>query len=183
MLLTSRISFRRYLADRAVVTATVAALSVTAVGASTAQAYPGTPLVMQAQTVKSASPAALALAKARTLVGKSYRRGGLGPYSYDCSGSTLTAWRAAGVALPRIPRDQYLHLTPGAVRLPLSERRPGDLVFYSRTGNPARIYHVAILLDRDHILNAGSRGLTILPLNLKGQLSRDLMPEVVRPAP
>ena len=184
MLSTSPLSFRRRLANRAVVATTVAALSATAVGASQAQANPVESLATQAQTVELISRASLAVARAHTLAGKAYRRGGLGPNSYDCSGSTLTAWRAAGVELPRVPRDQYLHLTPGAVRVPLSERQAGDLVFYSRSpGNPDRIYHVAILVDRDNVLNAGRRGLRVQPLYLNRQLNHDLMPMVVRPAP
>ena len=172
-------SIGRRLAIRAFSAATAAALSVTAVGVSAAQANPGKMLATHAQTVESVSPAALAVAQAWALVGKPYRWGGVGPRAYDCSGSTLTSWRAAGVELPRTSRDQYQYLTPGAVRLPVSERQAGDLVFFSsRPGNPARIYHVAILLDRDHMMTAGRAGLRVVPFH---EGLRNLMPEIVRP--
>lgn len=47
-----------------------------------------------------------ALAFARSQIGKPYVWGATGPSSYDCSGLTQAAWRAAGVDLPRTTWDQ-----------------------------------------------------------------------------
>lgn len=47
-----------------------------------------------------------ALAFARAQIGKPYVWGAMGPGSYDCSGLTQAAWKAAGVILPRTAYDQ-----------------------------------------------------------------------------
>jgi cell wall-associated NlpC family hydrolase len=67
-----------------------------------------------------------ALAFARAQIGKPYVWGAAGPGSYDSSGLTQAAWKAAGVALPRAVRDQ----AGAGRRVPLSEALPGDLVFF-----------------------------------------------------
>ncbi len=53
--------------------------------------------------------------------------GATGPDSYDCSGLTGAAYRAAGVALPRTSRQQWYagpHVELGALA-------PGDLLFWA----------------------------------------------------
>ncbi|MFF9125998.1 NlpC/P60 family protein [Streptomyces sp. NPDC014889] len=74
-----------------------------------------------------ASRADQALAFAREQIGKPYVWGAAGPGSYDCSGLTQAAWKAAGVTLPRAARDQ----AQAGTAVPLSEARPGDLVFFA----------------------------------------------------
>lgn len=58
--------------------------------------------------------------------GKPYASGAEGPHAYDGSGLTARAWAKAGHGIPRTTRQQWRRLT----RVPLSELRPGDLVFY-----------------------------------------------------
>ncbi|MEZ7004464.1 NlpC/P60 family protein [Streptomyces sp. AD55] len=70
--------------------------------------------------------AAKALDFARAQRGKPYVWGATGPGSYDCSGLTQAAWKAAGVSLPRTTYDQV----GAGTTVPLSEARPGDLVFF-----------------------------------------------------
>lgn len=53
-----------------------------------------------------ATKAEKALAFARAQIGKPYVWGATGPDSYDCSGLTQAAWKAAGVTLPRTTYDQ-----------------------------------------------------------------------------
>ncbi|MFF4827373.1 C40 family peptidase [Streptomyces sp. NPDC001312] len=72
-----------------------------------------------------------ALAFAREQIGKPYVWGAAGPGSYDCSGLTQAAWKAAGVTLPRAARDQ----AQAGTTVPLSEARPGDLVFFAFFGD------------------------------------------------
>ncbi|MFE4419351.1 C40 family peptidase [Streptomyces sp. NPDC056817] len=72
-----------------------------------------------------------ALAFAREQIGKPYVWGAAGPGSYDCSGLTQAAWKAAGVTLPRAARDQ----ARAGTAVPLSEARPGDLVFFAFFGD------------------------------------------------
>ncbi|MBB6550651.1 NlpC/P60 family protein [Nonomuraea rubra] len=66
-------------------------------------------------------------------VGKPYRYGGTGPGSFDCSGLTQAAWRAAGVSLPRTTYTQWAW---GADRrVPLDQVQPGDLLFSKGLGH------------------------------------------------
>ncbi|MFF7900504.1 NlpC/P60 family protein [Streptomyces sp. NPDC088817] len=75
----------------------------------------------------AATRADQALAFAREQLGKPYVWGAAGPGSYDCSGLTQAAWKAAGVTLPRAARDQ----AQAGTAVPLAEARPGDLVFFA----------------------------------------------------
>ncbi|AOW88706.1 NlpC/P60 family protein [Streptomyces olivaceus] len=67
-----------------------------------------------------------ALAFAQAQIGKPYVWGATGPGSYDCSGLTQAAWKAAGVTLPRTTYDQVNAGTTVSV----SQAQPGDLVFF-----------------------------------------------------
>ncbi|WDF33604.1 C40 family peptidase [Arthrobacter agilis] len=76
-----------------------------------------------------------------------YAWGGNGPLGYDCSGLTQQAFASAGVPLPRTAAQQY-----SAVRhVPLSDLQLGDLVFW---GNGADIWHVAIYIGGNRVINA-----------------------------
>ncbi|MFB7213826.1 NlpC/P60 family protein [Streptomyces sp. NPDC001890] len=66
------------------------------------------------------------LAFARAQIGKPYVWGATGPSSYDCSGLTQAAWKAAGVDIPRTTWDQVEIGT----RVATADLRPGDLVFF-----------------------------------------------------
>ncbi|MFB6990828.1 NlpC/P60 family protein [Streptomyces sp. NPDC056304] len=66
------------------------------------------------------------LAFARAQLGKPYVWGATGPSSYDCSGLTQAAWKAAGVDIPRTTWDQVKIGTKVAT----ADLRPGDLVFF-----------------------------------------------------
>ncbi|MEU6013212.1 C40 family peptidase [Streptomyces sp. NPDC047515] len=66
------------------------------------------------------------LAFARAQLGKPYVWGATGPSSYDCSGLTQAAWKAAGVDIPRTTWDQVKTGTKVAT----ADLRPGDLVFF-----------------------------------------------------
>ena len=90
-----------------------------------------------------------AVAFARAQVGKPYVCGASGPGSYDCSGLTQAAWKAAGVTLPRSGRDQA-HV---GTRVPLSEARPGDLVFFHGDGG-----HVGLCTGDGMMIHAPKPG-------------------------
>lgn len=66
------------------------------------------------------------MAFARAQLGKPYVWGATGPASYDCSGLTQAAWKAAGVDLPRTTWDQVNVGT----RIATEDLQPGDLVFF-----------------------------------------------------
>ncbi|WP_399432112.1 C40 family peptidase [Streptomyces sp. WAC05374] len=96
--------------------------------------------------------AAKVLAFAEAQTGKPYVWGATGPSSYDCSGLTQAAWRAAGVDLPRSIRDQAAAGTPVA----LEDLRPGDLVFFHDD-----ISHVGIYKGDGKMIHAPMPGANV----------------------
>ncbi|MDQ0932084.1 C40 family peptidase [Streptomyces turgidiscabies] len=96
-----------------------------------------------------ATKADKALAFARAQVGKPYVWGAAGPDSYDCSGLTQAAWRAAGVTLPRTTYDQ---VTAGTT-VALSDIQPGDLVFFYDD-----ISHVGLYIGNGMMIHAPKPG-------------------------
>ncbi|PTA45879.1 C40 family peptidase [Micromonospora sp. RP3T] len=92
--------------------------------------------------------AGVAVRYAYGAVGKPYGWGAEGPGSYDCSGLTLAAWRAAGKSLPHNAAAQWSATT----RISRSALQPGDLVFYSGLG------HVALYVGGGQIIDAPSAG-------------------------
>lgn len=105
----------------------------------------------------SAEGANTAIAFARSKIGLPYIWGGEGPDGYDCSGLTMMAWRKAGKQLTHFAADQYAESTPVSYR----HLRPGDLIFWSKTGKAADIYHVAIYLGDDQMIEAPRPGVAI----------------------
>jgi cell wall-associated NlpC family hydrolase len=101
-------------------------------------------------TVSSKGARAVEVAVAQ--VGKPYQWGGNGPSSFDCSGLTGYAWRAAGVVLPRVSRDQYT----GTRRISRSDLQPGDLIFYH-----SPISHVAMYIGDGRVVEAPYSGNTV----------------------
>ncbi|GAA1223431.1 hypothetical protein GCM10009665_12140 [Kitasatospora nipponensis] len=106
--------------------------------------------------------AGAALAFARSKLGLPYIWGGEGPVGYDCSGLTMLAWQQSGKRLTHFAADQYAESTP--VTYP--QLRPGDLVFWTHTGRAADIYHVAIYLGDDRMIEAPRTGVPIKEASL-----------------
>ncbi|MFF7360999.1 NlpC/P60 family protein [Streptomyces sp. NPDC008125] len=77
-------------------------------------------------SASASAKGAQALAFAESQIGKPYVWGATGPASYDCSGLTQAAWRAAGVDLPRTTWDQV----DVGTRVATADLQPGDLVFF-----------------------------------------------------
>lgn len=124
----------------------------------------------------SAAGGTAAVAWAMTQVGKPYVWGADGPGSYDCSGLTAQAWAHAGVALPHYSVAQYAAVK----KVAFADLRPGDLVFWSTGGSdPALIYHVALWLGDNKILEAPSPGSYVRVSGLYNYV--DLMPFGGRP--
>ena len=106
--------------------------------------------------------AAAAIAFARSKIGLPYVWGGEGPRGYDCSGLTMAAWRTGGRTLPHFAADQYARSTPLTYR----QLRPGDLVFWSASGRAADIFHVALYLGDDQMIEAPRAGRAIKQASL-----------------
>jgi cell wall-associated NlpC family hydrolase len=84
-------------------------------------------------TGPASGDARIALEFAYKQIGKPYQYGATGPNSYDCSGLTQAAWRAAGVELPRTTYTQW---SWGANRrVSLNALQPGDLLFSQGLGH------------------------------------------------
>lgn len=81
-------------------------------------------------------------------VGMRYIAAASGPTAFDCSGLTMQAWRQAGVSLPHYSRSQYAVTR----RVPLSEARPGDLVFYFGRG----VRHVGLYIGNGKMVHASN---------------------------
>ncbi|CAM5504886.1 MULTISPECIES: C40 family peptidase [Streptomyces] len=96
-----------------------------------------------------ATKAEKALAFARTQIGKPYVWGATGPDSYDCSGLTQAAWKAAGVDIPRVTYDQV----EAGTTVPLSSAQPGDLVFFYDD-----ITHVGLYIGNGMMIHAPKPG-------------------------
>jgi cell wall-associated NlpC family hydrolase len=96
-----------------------------------------------------AGPGERAVEVALAQLGKPYAWGGNGPNSFDCSGLTSFAWRAAGVELPRTSAAQY----SGTTRISRSDLRPGDLVFYH-----SPVSHVAMYIGDGKVVEAPNSG-------------------------
>ncbi|MGY4960138.1 NlpC/P60 family protein [Streptomyces sp. 900105245] len=121
---------------------------------------------------QQATKAEKAIAFARAQLGRPYVSGASGPGSYDCSGLTQAAWRAAGVTLPRAARDQAVAGTPVA----LADARPGDLVFFHEDSS-----HVGLYTGDGAMIHAPEPGAYIReePVHRGGE---GLVQGVVRPA-
>jgi cell wall-associated NlpC family hydrolase len=132
-------------------------------------AGPGTSTDDAAYATKTAK----AIAFARAQVGKPYVWGATGPGSYDCSGLTLAAWKAAGVTLPRTTWDQV----KAGTTVPVSDIKPGDLVFFYDD-----ISHVGLYIGNGMMIHAPKPGAYVREESI--YYAGDTMPihSVVRPA-
>ncbi|ANB08098.1 glycoside hydrolase [Streptomyces ambofaciens] len=95
------------------------------------------------------SKAEKALAFARAQIGKPYVWGATGPGSYDCSGLTQAAWKAASVTLPRTTYDQV----NAGTTVPVSQAQPGDLVFFYDD-----LSHVGLYIGNGMMIHAPKPG-------------------------
>lgn len=130
-----------------------------------------TPPVPQAAvaTVKTTLPTAGVSGQAKKAVefalaqvDKPYVFGAAGPDSYDCSGLTMAAWAAAGVALPHSAADQYNYGT----HVGINELQPGDLVFLYQP-----IGHVEIYIGSGMLVSAPQSGQNVSVVSLSDYTS------------
>jgi cell wall-associated NlpC family hydrolase len=96
-----------------------------------------------------AAKAEKAIAFSRAQIGKPYVWGATGPGSYDCSGLTQAAWKAAGVTLPRTTYDQV----NAGTTVSISAAQPGDLVFFYDD-----VTHVGIYIGNGMMIHAPKPG-------------------------
>ena len=121
----------------------------------------------------SGNAASTAINAAMGYIGTPYVWAGESASGLDCSGLTMVSYAAAGVYLTHSSRVQYGEGT----QVPLDAAQPGDLVFWSSDGSQSGIYHVAIYLGDDTMIEAPTFGMTVrvTPMRYSG-----VMPYAVR---
>ena len=97
----------------------------------------------------SSGLASVALRAAMNEIGKPYVWAGSGPGSFDCSGLTMSSWRAAGVLMPHSAAAQY----DAFKHVSVDQLQPGDLVFF---GHP--IHHVGMYVGGGMMVHAPETG-------------------------
>ena len=98
---------------------------------------------------KVSGRAGIAIRYALKQLGHNYRFGAAGIVYWECSGLTMQAFRAAGVALPHSAAAQSSY----GKFVPLNKLLPGDLVFFGRP-----ISHVGIYYGNGRMLDAPHTG-------------------------
>ncbi|QEV19726.1 C40 family peptidase [Streptomyces alboniger] len=105
-----------------------------------------------AEPGSGATKAAKVIGFAEAQIGKPYVWGATGPDSYDCSGLTQDAWKAAGISLPRTTWDQVKVGTT----VKTADAAPGDLVFFYDD-----ISHVGIYIGDGKMIHAPKPGANV----------------------
>jgi len=106
-------------------------------------------LALASQGLKVSGRAGVAIRYALKQLGDRYRFGAAGIVYWDCSGLTMAAYGAAGVALPHSAAAQASY----GKYVPLNKLQPGDLVFFGRP-----ISHVGIYYGGGKMLDAPHTG-------------------------
>jgi len=102
---------------------------------------------------------------AQKFVGNRYVWGGTSlTKGADCSGFVYTIYKQFGYNIPRVRRDQA---KSAGRKVDISERQPGDLIFY--TDNKGVVNHVALYIGDDKIVHAASskQGIIISKYNYR----------------
>lgn len=102
---------------------------------------------------------------AQKFVGNRYVWGGTSlTKGADCSGFVYTIYKQFGYDIPRVSRDQA---KSAGRKVDISERQPGDLIFYR--DNKGVVNHVALYIGDDKIVHAASskQGIIISKYNYR----------------
>ena len=129
----------------------------------------------------NAAAVATAIAFARAQVGEPYQFGAAGPSAWDCSGLTMMAYSAAGLAIGGHGSSaQYTRAASRGLLVPYSQVQPGDLIFYSTGGSTtASKYHVALYIGGGQMIEAPYPG---KPVRIVPVRSYDRVGLVARPS-
>jgi cell wall-associated NlpC family hydrolase len=138
--------------SRSVVRPAIPKAIVAAPKAKARAATPKKAVPVVAVPATSSSKAASVLKYAYAQLSKPYRYGAAGARTFDCSGLTMMAWRAAGVSLSHNAAAQY-YSTPHVAK---SKLQPGDLVYF---GHP--IHHVGIYIGGGKMIEAPYTGASV----------------------
>jgi cell wall-associated NlpC family hydrolase len=94
------------------------------------------------------------LESAYSYLGTPYRYGGTTPAGFDCSGFVRQVFTENGITLSRSSREQAHEGVP----IPLSELKPGDLIFFNMNARNKRpIDHVGVYIGDGQFIHASSK--------------------------
>ncbi|GAB2734111.1 C40 family peptidase [Nocardioides pakistanensis] len=127
------------------------ALATTLIAAMLSALAPAVTAPASALTVHKATRV---LTVAADLKGTPYRYGGTTRRGFDCSGYTQFVYRRVGERLPRVSDAQYR----ATRRIPRSQARRGDLVFFHFGSKRGHVYHVGIYAGRGKMWHAPYTG-------------------------
>jgi cell wall-associated NlpC family hydrolase len=99
--------------------------------------------------VPTSDQAAVAVRAAMGQIGKRYVWAGAGPDTFDCSGLTMSSWRAAGVVMSHSAAGQYASFK----HVSTDQLQPGDLVFFGRP-----IHHVGMYVGGGMMVHSPESG-------------------------
>jgi peptidoglycan DL-endopeptidase CwlO len=132
----------------------------------------GGALVGGVNTVPTNTQAGKAVAFAFAQLGCPYVFGGTGPCGsgFDCSGLTMQAWAAAGIAIPRTSEAQA-----GLPSVPLSALQPGDILEFAGDS------HVGIYVGHNMLIDAPQPGLNVEEVSMSNSWYAANLVGAVRP--
>jgi hypothetical protein len=99
-------------------------------------------------------------------VGLPYLWGGMSSWGYDCSGFSYSMCKANGYVIPRDAHDQAAF----GNAVPLTEKKPGDLLFFAYEEGKGRIHHVGIYYGDGKLLHSPNTGKTVEIIPLAGTI-------------
>lgn len=102
-------------------------------------------------TIIPGEQVAAVIAYAHAQLGKPYVWGAEGPATFDCSGLTMRAYQAAGIAIPRVAADQWRHGPP----IPNGQEQPGDLAFFRMESDGPG--HVGLIIGGGQMIHAPNK--------------------------
>ena len=155
--------------DPGLIARTVKAMSP--IAPATWPVIPATPVPAPTTNLLGRAAARAALAE----LGVPYKWGGTGIGGWDCSGLVQHAYATVGINLPRVTSTQ---IRAGA-RIPLSQARVGDLVFWATDPTDAwAVYHVGLYLGTGLVVEAPYTGAKVRITPLRANA---LVGQVIRP--
>jgi cell wall-associated NlpC family hydrolase len=110
---------------------------------------PGAPPKPTGPAPPPSSRAGVAVAFAYAQLGKPYAFATSGPSTFDCSGLTMAAWKAAGVSMAHYSVSQAQSFP----KVSWEQLRPGDLVFFY-----ADLHHVGLYIGGGSMIHAPRTG-------------------------
>lgn len=139
------------------------------------------PAPAPAPVVSSPSKAAGAISYARGQLGKAYVLGGAGPNVWDCSGLVMMAYNSQGITTGgHNVVWQYNYFGSIGRLVPLSQRQPGDILFYSSNGAASGGYHDSIYTGNGMMVEAARPGVGVVERAV--WTPSQLLPYVARPS-